>query len=235
MLTKYQPNAIAFQGPSGYANIIRWVGNEMADPPYPCWSTADNSSAYGGGSIAPNTIWAPAESDTTIRNEDRWFWADSYYEFGIKNVSTLFSAYEAAVGRNTNFMLAISPDPYGMIPPEDMIEYAELGQTIQSCYAKSIAEASGNGTLSISLGFPQGIVQFNRLVISEDQTYGQRVRAYDIASIHGQKFTHISNGTSIGNKRIEIFDPPIEASGVQLTLQSYVDLPVIARFAAFLC
>jgi hypothetical protein len=49
------------------------------------------------------------------------------------------------------------------------IRYKALGEAIQKCYGKSIAEASGNGTISISLTFPPGNVAFNRIVISEDQ------------------------------------------------------------------
>jgi len=235
LLNKYQPHAVTFQGPAGYANNIRWVGTELADPPYPCWSTANNSDAYGGGNTLPNSIWAPAETDTSMRNEDRWFWTDTYYEIGIKNVSTLFEEYEAAVGRNTNLILALSPDPYGMVPPEDVLEYYQLGQTIQRCYSKSIAEASGNGTISLSLTFPHPNTQFNRIVIQEDQTFGQRIREYELESIYGTKYVKLSNGTSVGNKRIEIFNPPIEADGIVLTIHSYVDIPIIAKLAAYSC
>jgi alpha-L-fucosidase len=235
LLNKYQPKAVAFQGPAGYANNIRWVGDELADPPYPCWSTANNSDAYGGGSVFPNSVWAPAESDTTIRNDDYWFWMDNYFEIGIKNVSTLFAQYEATVGRNTNFMLALTPDPWGVVPEEDVIEYQQLGEMIQRCYGKSIAEASGNNTISISLTFPPGNTEFNRIVISEDQTFGQRIRSYTVERLHDDKYEHIANGTSVGNKRIEVFDNSVKATGVQLTITDYVDVPVIAKFAAYLC
>lgn len=236
LLTKLQPNAVTFQGPKGYPNVIRWVGTELGDAPYPCWSTANNSDAYGGGSIFPNSIWAPAESDTTIMNEDRWFWSPDYYTFGIKNVSTLFAQYEATVGRNTNFLLNLNPDPFGVLPPEDIIEYQKLGAAITQCYVKNlIAEVSGNASLTLSITFPPGKTQFNRIVISEDQTYGQRIRAYEIESIDENRFHNIANGTSVGNKRIEIFEPAVSASGVQLTITDYVDLPVIAKFAAYLC
>jgi len=235
MLLKYQPKAIAFQGPNGYPNNIRWVGTELADPPYPCWSTANNSDAYGGGSVLSNAIWAPAESDTTIRNNDYWFWMDNYFEIGIKNVSTLFSQYEATVGRNTNFMLALTPDPYGVVPAEDVLEYKALGERIQGCYGKSIAEAASNGTVEISLAFPPGTGAFNRVVISEDQSFGQRIRAYQIESIHDNKYILRANGTSVGNKRIEVFEHPIKADGVAVTFTEYVDIPVISKFAAYLC
>jgi hypothetical protein len=48
LVEKYQPNAIAFQGPYGYANNIRWVGNEDGVAPYPCWARADSTTTATG-------------------------------------------------------------------------------------------------------------------------------------------------------------------------------------------
>eukprot|EP00026_Physarum_polycephalum_P006395 Phypoly_transcript_06437.p1 GENE.Phypoly_transcript_06437~~Phypoly_transcript_06437.p1 ORF type:complete len:419 (+),score=34.79 Phypoly_transcript_06437:511-1767(+) len=233
LLEKLQPNAIAFQGPMGFPNDIRWVGTELADPPYPCWSTAVNSSDYGGGSAGPETVWAPAESDTTIRNGDRWFWTESYFELGLKNVSTLFSQYEATVGRNTNFLLGFSPDPYGLLPLEDYIEYGQLGKTIQACYSKSINSTRGNG-VEVILYF-DGLATFNRIVLAENQEYGQRIREYSLkAQVPGGYMT-IANGTSIGNKRIEVFKHEIRASSVQLLIGDSIAEPIITTFAAYSC
>ncbi|MFR8358436.1 MAG: hypothetical protein ACLVEJ_24085 [Parabacteroides sp.] len=48
LVQKLQPNAIAFQGPYGHPNLIRWVGNEEGVAPYPCWSTADSTTNADG-------------------------------------------------------------------------------------------------------------------------------------------------------------------------------------------
>jgi len=229
LLEKLQPNAIAFQGPATFANNIRWVGNEYADPPYPCWSTALSSDSYGGGSTDPSAIWAPAESDTTIRNQDKWFWTNDYYRVGIKSVDDLFQGYEAAVGRNTNFMLNLSPDPYGLVPLEDFIEYKQLGDRIRKCYGVPLQSTSGNGT-SITLHFSATTV-FNRIVISENQQYGQRVRSFKLL-INGN--TPLSDGTSIGNKYILVADDS-KANSVLLSIPSSIDVPIISRFAAYYC
>jgi alpha-L-fucosidase len=48
LLKKYQPKSLAFQGPYGYENNIRWVGNENGVAPYPCWARADSTTSASG-------------------------------------------------------------------------------------------------------------------------------------------------------------------------------------------
>jgi alpha-L-fucosidase len=48
LLKRLQPNAIAFQGPADYPNLIRWVGNERGAAPYPSWSTAHATTNADG-------------------------------------------------------------------------------------------------------------------------------------------------------------------------------------------
>lgn len=48
LLSKYQPNAVCFQGPLKWRSNLRWVGNEKGTAPYPCWSTVNKYGHYDG-------------------------------------------------------------------------------------------------------------------------------------------------------------------------------------------
>ena len=48
ILDKLQPDAVVFQGPSDFPNLVRWVGNENGVAPYPSWSTANFKAKPSG-------------------------------------------------------------------------------------------------------------------------------------------------------------------------------------------
>jgi len=156
--------------------------------------------------INMDNFFVPAETDCTIRRNDRWFWEDDYYQVGLKNASELYNNYELSVGRNTNFILNLSPDPFGMVESEDSVVYQQLGNAITTCYNQPINSTRGtNFTVSLDLGTP---TKLNRIVIQEDQYFGQRVYTYSTFGKIGasSNWVLITNGTSIGHKRIERLD-----------------------------
>ena len=70
LLAELQPQAIAFNGYGLTPNPARWIATEMGVAPDPNWSTG---TADGGGD--PNSpVFCPAECDTTLQQNDRWFW-----------------------------------------------------------------------------------------------------------------------------------------------------------------
>ncbi len=74
-LAAYQPQAVYF-GCSMPYNNLRWVGTESGEPSYPVWSNA-NPGENGQGR-PDGTLFAPAESDTTLSPFDEWFWKPAY-------------------------------------------------------------------------------------------------------------------------------------------------------------
>ena len=77
---KYQPDAVAFQGPVGFPNDVRWVGNEDGQAASEQWSAALSSQDYGPGT-RDGPVWTPAEADTCIRTASSgagssgcWLW-----------------------------------------------------------------------------------------------------------------------------------------------------------------
>jgi len=175
-------------------------------------------------------VWAPAETDLTIRAQDAWFWRDDYYELGLHSVPSLVNSYENSVGHNTNMLLGLSPDPFGMIPSEDIKVYKLFGDAIRKCYGGApINKTSGVGpTLVLHLG--QTLV--NRLVIQEDQPFGQHIRSYSLEfSPRSPKI----KGTSIGNKKIEVLKDMMVSSVTLTITESTSSTPNITNFAAYYC
>lgn len=84
------------------------------------------------------------------------------------------------VGHNGFLMLDFAPNKDGLINPDQVERYAELGAWIRGCYDHPLAswEATGpTATATVSLSGTTG--PFDRVVIRENQTAGQRIRGYD--------------------------------------------------------
>lgn len=241
LINNLQPNAVAFQGPYGFSNLVRWVGNEEGVAPEPCWATADSTtSASGAVNItglngrfdAP--FWCPGESDFTLRFNNAfqagWFWKDGEDD-KIFDLEHLMHKYETSVGRNTNMLLGIVIDNRGLVPDVDFIRLKEFGREIQRRYSTPLKETSGLGKqLNISLDFP---TEVDRVVIQEDITKGERVLSYEIKGLTADNvWVTLSNGVSIGHKHISKFEP-IVLSAIRLEVKESKACPNISRFAVF--
>ena len=152
--------------------------------------------------------------------------------------------YHETVGRNCILMLDLTPDRTGLMPPAYAQRYKELGDFIRSCYGTSVKPSeyfpSDNGLVHILL-FNEGPVTVDRSVIREDQSNGQVIRSYTVdvqltnATENGRWLT-VSQGTSIGNKKIDLWATgPLLINAVRLTLTEVVDTPVIKSFTVHLC
>lgn len=78
-------------------------------------------------------------------------------------------------------MLDFAPNKDGLINPDQAARYAEVGAWIRGCYDHPLAEARFDGTLDSALEHATVLVgtdagPFDRVVIRENQTTGQRVR-----------------------------------------------------------
>jgi alpha-L-fucosidase len=224
LLQKYQPDAAAFQGPYGYKNNIRWVGNESGVAPYPCWSRADSTtSATGVVEIKglngnPNgAFWCPGEADFPLRKnafQGGWFWKEGQ-EDKIRTLTDLRTRYDETVGRNTNMILGVVVDNRGLVPEADVKRLAEFGVSLKKRFAKSLGSTSGkNNELVVNFTASQLV---SDVVIQEDISKGERVREYKLYGRQGKAWKQIAQGSSIGHKRIEVIKDG-EYSGIKLEI-----------------
>ena len=241
LVKKLQPDAIAFQGPLGHENLIRWVGNERGTAPDPCWATADSTTNSDGVKIIEGLhgrpdapFWCPGESDFTLRYnrsfEGGWFWKAGQDSL-MFSVDELMEKYETSVGRNTNMLLGIVIDDRGLVPDADMKRIEEFGQAIRKCYGTPAATTSGKG-MNINLKLPSKMV-VDRVILQEDIAEGERVLAWHLEGTKpsGENLI-LCKGTNIGHKRIARFYPA-ELVSLRFVADSYKAKPIIRTFAAF--
>lgn len=240
LIQRLQPNSIVFQGPYGYPNLIRWVGNEEGTSPYPCWATADAvTSADGVQKIKglngnpDGKYWCPGEADFTLRRNSSfqggWFWRANEDD-RIFTTDELLRKYETSVGRNTNMLLGLVIDNTGLVPAADVKRAKEFGDAIRTTYAKPIRKISGKGNeLSIRLNKATDI---NRVVLSEDIARGERVQKYKLKGLCDGEWIQLSEGSCIGHKRIECF-PTRSLTAIKLEIEEAKDNPIIKTFAIY--
>ena len=241
LVKKLQPDAIAFQGPLGHENLIRWVGNERGTAPDPCWATADSTTNSDGVKIieglhgSPDApFWCPGESDFTLRYNSSygggWMWKAGEDNL-IFSVDELMEKYETSVGRNTNMLLGIVIDDHGLVPEADVKRMEEFGNEIRRQYGTPAAETSGDGNkITLRLQSPALV---DRVILQEDIAEGERVLTWHLEGTtpSGEKLT-LCEGTNIGHKRIARFYPA-ELVSLRFVADSYKAKPLIRRFAAF--
>lgn len=225
MLYKLQPNAAAFQGYGVSPNPIRWIGTESGITNEAIWSTG---TAWGSGD--PNSpLWCPATCDTTLQEGDHWFWEPNT---PIRNLTELIEVYHDTVGNNGVLELDFAIDRTGNVDPVHAVMYASFGNWIRQCYGSPIASVSGRTTWII-LPLPGHFI-VDRVVIREDQSFGQRIRSYEVSYDPGNGvWEPFSTGTSVGNKRIDLLSSPVTVAYLQLKVTNSTAQPVISFFGAF--
>ncbi|WP_339710679.1 alpha-L-fucosidase [uncultured Kriegella sp.] len=213
LVEKYQPDAIAFQGPFGFENNIRWVGNEDGVAPYPCWATADSTTTATGmvqikglNGDPSGKYWCPGEADFALRKhafQGGWFWHEGE-ENTIRSLDDLMDRYVQTVGRNTNMLLGIVIDDQGLVPEADFERLEEFGNEMKKQFSKTLGQTQGTGNL-FQIDF-KGPKRVRHVIIQEDISKGERVREYKLYGKEDGKWKLVNTGSSIGHKRIEVLN-----------------------------
>lgn len=240
LVEKLQPNAVAFQGPYGHPNLVRWVGNEEGTAPYPCWATADSTTNADGTQVVKGLhgnpdapFWCPGESDFTLRLngsfQGGWFWHEGQDD-KLFSTDALMKKYMTSVGRNTNMLLGIVVDNRGLVPDADVARLVEFGEAIKTWFGHPLSTVSGKGhTFEIVLKKP---VAIDRAVIQEDISQGERVLAYQLSGYKEGRWIDIKTGSNIGHKYIDAFTSQV-FSKVKLTITDAKATPHIRNFSVY--
>ena len=120
-LRKFQPDAIAFQGPKDHPHNLRWVGNEDGLAPENCWATTNAGEARYDGTV-PNEqagvgdpdgkYYWPAETDMPNRapapgGRGGWGWWEGEEHLAFAP-EYLLDCYVRSVGRNSNLLIGMA-------------------------------------------------------------------------------------------------------------------------------
>lgn len=242
LLDSLQPNAVAFQGPFGAKNLIRWVGNEEGFSPDPCWATADSTTTSSGvievtgmhgNPDAP--FWSPGEADFTLRLNSSfqggWFWAKGQDSM-LYSTDQLLEKYCSSVGRNTNMLLGIVIDSSGQVPAADMQRLEEFGAKIKDTFYIPLARNYGQGeVLKTYIESPSTL---RYIILREDIAKGERVLEYVVkATLKDGSKKELYRGTNIGNCRIIKVDGAPVVKDVTLNIIRSKSKPYIAELGLY--
>jgi len=240
LFKKYQPDAITFQGPFGYKNNIRWVGNEDGVAPYPCWARADSTTSATGeikiqglNGNPDGEFWCPGEADFPLRKnssfQDGWFWHKDQDD-QLRSLDELTDRYNKSVGRNTNMLLGIVVDNRGLVPDADVKRLSEFGQNVKRLFSEPLGSTAGNGNLfTINFKSPQSV---RYVVVQEDISKGERIREYNLYGMGNGKWQLLGKGTCIGHKRIEVIQEKA-FSGIKLEIVKSEGKPQIKNMECY--
>lgn len=240
LVQELQPQAIAFQGPYGHPNLVRWVGNEEGVAPYPCWATADSTTNADGTKVIQGlngnpegAYWCPGESDFTLRWNNSfqggWFW-HAGQDSMLFSVDELMHKYITSVGRNTNMLVGLVINDKGLVPEADVARITAWGNAIRSYFSTPLRSVSGKGTeYVVQLDEPASV---DRVIIQEDITQGEHVLEYKLQGFSDGKWIELAQGSNIGHKHIDIFDP-VELEKIKLEVVKSKAEPIIRNFSVF--
>ena len=262
VVRQLQPKAVIFgQGPdirwvgneSGLARDSEW----SVLP----WKLGDSTGGDLGHRKylvgAKRLTWYPAECDVSIR--PGWFY-HANQDDKVKSLTHLLEIYYRSVGRNSNLLLNIPPDRRGRFHENDVARLLEFRAVLDETFkvnlaagAKVTAEHTRDGfrpgsvtdgkgdtywttaegvttaSLEIDPGHP---VTFDRAMVQEMITTGQRVEQFKLEGQVDGDWKEIARATTIGYKRLLRF-PLVTVSKVRLTILDSRDCPTIREFGLF--
>jgi alpha-L-fucosidase len=206
---------------------------------------------------ASSLVWYPAECDVSIR--PGWFY-HAKEDDKVKSLKHMLDIYYRSVGRNSVLLLNIPPDRRGLFHENDVARLRELRAVLDDTFKTNMAackpvkadntraghspamitdedpttywtpdEGRTTGSLEIDLGTP---VTFNRAMLQEQFTLGQRVEKFVLESWDGHAWKPITEATTIGHKRLLQF-PAVTTSRVRLVILDSRDCPAIRQVSLY--
>lgn len=206
---------------------------------------------------AERLVWYPAECDVSIR--PGWFYHASQDD-QVKSLDRLLEIYYRSVGRNSVLLLNVPPDRRGRFHENDVARLLEFRGVLDETFRTNLAAGARVTAESTRPGFdpasvtdgdgdtywttekdvikasleihPGRPVTFDRAMIQEMITTGQRVEEFQLEALVDGQWREIARATTIGYKRLLRF-PAVTATQVRLTILDGRDCPTIREFGLF--
>lgn len=241
MVREWQPECVIWNDRSNRGDL-RWVGTEEGFVGQPNWSmlmaTGEVSKEELHHGIENGDTWVPGEVNTSIR--PGWFYHERQ-DNKVKSLAKLMDTYYKSVGRNATLLLNFPITPDGLIHPRDSITAAAFGNYVEELWKNRVSpetEMTAEGNV-YSLKFSKPSV-FDRVVIAEDITQGQRVKSFTLEAKVGDEWVELKdellpedeNLSTIGYKRI-VCVPETEATELRLTVTDSKAVPLISAFEIY--
>lgn len=235
LIRQWQPDIVIWGDNASLADL-RWVGTEDGYVGQPNWSLLptdrplDYELRHHGDEHG--TVWIPGEVNTSIR--PGWFWHERENS-KVKTLAHLMDTYYKSVGRNGTLLLNFPITPDGLIDKPDSITGAAFGKYVRELFKTNLAEDAKVRTVSVGSPdgrkLPQATVTlkhpatFNRVLLQEDITKGQWVKAFKLEAMVNGQWNELKDEllpddqplSTIGYKRI-VCTPTVTATKVRLTI-----------------
>ena len=203
LVKRLQPQSVIFSdaGPD-----VRWIGNEKGTAGDPNWSTVNPELVPYPGVSGPGiiealqhgnrdgTVWRPGETDVSIR--PGWFYHPAEDD-KVRSVDNLVELYFTSVGRNSKLLLNVPPSREGLLHPTDVARLQGMRERLDTLFAADLMRQGDLGRL-----VPVSIVS-----LREDITRGQSVARYEVMESDGGPWRSLSQGTTIGYRKLDRFPP----------------------------
>ena len=202
-------------------------------------------------------VWYPSEVDVSIR--PGWFYHESQDSL-VKTPEKLLDIYFSSVGRNSLLLLNIPPDKRGLIHENDVQSLKSFRNVLDQIFGENLAVnakilpdkntkirksadlfdqeittfcTSGNTSkeVIIEILLPEE-KEFDVLLLQENIRMGQRVEEFSFEVMENQAWKPVTNGTTIGYKRLLRFDP-VKAQRLRLRIIKSRTKPTLAEFGLF--
>jgi alpha-L-fucosidase len=197
------------------SNPRQWCGTESGFPsknvgPGPIWQTG---TGFFGDPSSPN--WVDKFCDPQLFRDHVWFYEPNRR---VRSLDEMIPIYHDIVGRGMIMELAFAINRDGLLEKSHEAVYKQLGKWVENCYGTPVLSKQNTiGERRIKLRLPSGssgFRSFDRIVLREDVAIGQRIRNYTIDLVYDNDSdntgpeeviaTLVSNGTSVGRKRIHL-------------------------------
>ncbi len=127
-------------------------------------------------------------------------------------------------------LLNNTPDTSGLIPEKDAASAKAFGQEIKRRYSAPIVASQGRGDTVEAQ--PSAPVMADTVVTMEDITQGERVRKYEIQGLVDGSWKTLVNGTAVGHKKFDHFDPT-QVAAIRIHVLQSVGEPIIKKIALY--
>ena len=109
----------------------------------------------------------------------------------------------------------------------------ELRGALDTIFAEDLAEGARirrkGSTWTVTLREPKA---FNRLVLQEDLTLGQRIAAFTVEALQDGEWNTVASETTVGFKRIVLL-PDVTASAVRIRIDESLAKPFLSHIALY--
>lgn len=245
IVEKNQPNCLFYH--NAQRADFRWGGSESGTVPYPCWGTFPFAFSHAEKQEVvfkndfqllkegdPNgKYYVPAMSDAPLRGykgRHEWFWEPGD-ETHVFPVPSLIDMYLKSVGHNSTLILGLTPDATGLLPQPDVDTLAAFGKKINELFGNPIASL-GSSKNKFEIKIPKG-KEIERIIIQEDISKGQRVRAFDVLGYRNGRWETVVKGTSIGHKFIGLLPTATSYTKMKLVITESTGQPFIKQFTLY--